>query len=385
MAGHINHNALQALPTPHPEAELLSCLTKITAGFPPQQDYNPQSCHGLYSGPTSIAYLFHHLSNSQPDLLINTKTPKYWCRTYLSGARPAIEVTPKRCGVANETLAHLALLAVHSGDESYVSGLLDQVPFALSDTVLDASNEWLYGRAGTLYLLRLVAASYPQSHQRIEHAVSQVVGKMVREGPPWFWHGKEYLGAAHGSMGILTQIILSSPTHVQQQQNLLLDLLEQQDLETGNWPSSVGSHSEGKLIQFCHGAPGFVISLQAIRSHFIDFRNDGALLAKIDAAIEKARDCIYERGLLTKQPCLCHGAVGNALAFDESDTRREEFMRHCQGVVMERGLKEGWYIEGDDQWGLFCGEAGRAWGWLRMVDRGNGRRESAGLIGYSDV
>ena len=36
-------------------------------------------------------------------------------------------------------------------------------------------------------------------------------------------------------------------------------------------------------------------------------------------------------------------------------------------------------MEGDDASGLFCGEAGRAWGWCVATAKGGG------LIGYSDV
>lgn len=112
----------------------------------------------------------------------------------------------------------------------------------------------------------------------------------------------------------------------------------------------------------------FIISLSSLHPHFLSQAGSAPLISRIDQAVESARICTYERGLLIKQPCLCHGAVGNALAFDHDDPRREQFMRWSQASVIEKGLKDGWYVRGDDECGLWCGEGGRMAG-----DDGGGR------------
>lgn len=58
-----------------------------------------------------------------------------------------------------------------------------------------------------------------------------------------------------------------------------------------------------KLLQFCHGAPGFVICL----SDVMDAEVEGLLLA--------AGETIWSAGPLRKGSNLCHGTAGNAYAF----------------------------------------------------------------------
>lgn len=76
------------------------------------------------------------------------------------------------------------------------------------------------------------------------------------------WHGKHYLGAAHGLAGILT-LLLQVPlpalrprlsSLVQPAVDYLLGL----QLPSGNLPSSLESSHGDRLVHWCHGAPGFV-------------------------------------------------------------------------------------------------------------------------------
>lgn len=96
-------------------------------------------------------------------------------------------------------------------------------------------------------------------------------------------------------------------------------------------------------------------------------------------ACEKAENLIFEQGLLTKEPNLCHGSTGNALALPTS--QREHFMAFTAAEIIAKGKQQGWYIGGDDPYGLFCGLAGRAWGWAQL-DSQTGK---VSMIGYDDV
>jgi len=134
----------------------------------------------------------------------------------------------------------------------------------------------------------------------------------------WEWHGKRYFGAAHGDIGIITQVVLSNPSLAPQLARRLEKLLELQ-LSDGNWPSSARSLKEGKtasLIQWCHGAPGFLYSLQSLRPYFPELQN------RIDSAIEKGQSVTWRHGLLTKEPSLCHGIFGNALVLPKGPKRQ---------------------------------------------------------------
>jgi lantibiotic modifying enzyme len=159
----------------------------------------------------------------------------------------------------------------------------------------------------------MVEEYFPGAKSYLDSPKSRLTQKILETNDDgrgnWEWRGKRYFGAAHGEIGIITQLVLSNPTLAPKLQDRLEDLLDFQ-CSDGNWPSSEVKMREGKsakLVQWCHGAPGFVFSLQSLREHFPD------LQPQIDAAILRAQDIIWRHGLLTKEPSLCHGILGNAL------------------------------------------------------------------------
>jgi hypothetical protein len=94
--------------------------------------------------------------------------------------------------------------------------------------------------------------------------------------------------------------------------------------------------------------------------------------------ILKARECIWERGLLTKEPCLCHGISGNALALDGKQF--EHFLTYTTGHEIKSMAKDGVLEKSDDPSALWCGEAGRAWAWA-IADKKLDKR----FLGYNDI
>jgi hypothetical protein len=115
-----------------------------------------------------------------------------------------------------------------------------------------------------------------------------------------------------------------------------------------------------------------VISLLSIKKYF------PKLESKIDRAIKRGRECILERGLLTKEPCLCHGISGNALALEDAEF--EHFMSFTTGHEMKSMENDGMMEKSEDPASLWTGEAGRAWAWA-VADQGLERR----LLGYNDI
>lgn len=349
--------------------ELVKALDRIVQGLPAQPGT------GLYAGSTSISYLFWRLSGIYPELRISNKKLSFWCLKYLDISKQAqvmgAKVDSAHCGVANEHLALLALEATIKKD----TALLDKL-CSYATTITPASDtgsdEWLYGRAGYLYLLRMVRASFKgdtYALSLIQKTIEAIVRRISSSPKPWNWHGKVYLGAAHGAIGIILQVILSSPSSAPEYQQTLESLLSQQ-YPSGNFPSSLPAGSD-RLVQFCHGAPGFVIALVSIRPYFPELQN------RIDAAIEAGRKVTWERGILTKTPCLCHGIAGNALALvGEKET--EHFMSHMSSAALAELDKLDEDEHRDD--GLFTGEAGRAWAWA-VADK----RLERTCIGFNDL
>ncbi|KAK5080817.1 hypothetical protein LTR70_000478 [Exophiala xenobiotica] len=369
-ARHFKNDGLDKLPRPDYHAELLASLERINTYNPPVHTCSTGwSFSGLYKGPTSIAFLFNRLSQFYPDLTFKSQSLQEWAEDYLKLGDVARKshVDPDHCGVANEMLAHLAVSAVIRNDPSLAEKLGGYNSVINSEG--GGSNEWLYGRAGYLYFLRLCRTHFKRQDgitKSLDQAIENTVGRILNTPPPWTWHGKQYMGAAHGYFGIITQLALSNPGTLKYLDNLLNKILDTQ-FSSGNFPSSVdGSLGENaaagsdRLIQFCHD-----------------------LQKRLDTALENAREDTWRRGLLTKEPCLCHGIAGNALCFtDLGDERFEKFLAAMSSEMLEDRAK-GWMEDAgvtDEFAGLWTGEAGRAWVWA-VADKGLERR----CIGFSDV
>ena len=75
-------------------------------------------------------------------------------------------------------------------------------------------DEILYGSAGYLYCLLLLLKHFKEKEKVLKSAIFMVVSNLVRSGKApgkqylhFTFHGKPYLGAAHGTIGILYLII----------------------------------------------------------------------------------------------------------------------------------------------------------------------------------
>ncbi|KAI1135972.1 hypothetical protein F5Y05DRAFT_120736 [Hypoxylon sp. FL0543] len=363
-------NPSETVRTADANKELLASLDRITTYNPPVHTCSTGwTFQGFYAGPTSIAYLFYRLSQIFPNLEFKNQSLLDWAEAYLAlGARLKKKTPdPSHCGIANETLAHLALTAVIQQDTTLVRHICS-FETVLNTESEEGSNEWLYGRAGYLYFLRLCRTIFEEGDttssaaSALDHTIKKTVNRILSARQPWTWHGKQYFGAVHGTIGIICQVVLSRPSVAPKLQDLLSSLLDQQ-LDSGNFPSSAGSDS-GRLIQFCHGGPGFNISLKSLLPHFPELK------PKIESAMASAARDIWHRGLLTKQPCLCHGIAGNALALDGDE---ERFMHFVSFMGTDSLEKVGWTREAgrDDEFvGLYTGEAGRAWTWGVAASRG---------------
>jgi Lanthionine synthetase C-like protein len=327
---------------------------------------------------------------------------------YLAGARPTIPVENYRCGVANETLAHLAVSAAAMQDISCVRKFLAAVdkPCIMSPGVGSASGgscEWLYGRAGSLYLLRLMRLLVASTAELIDFdpVVRNLIKAIMDIGREadwkWNWHGKAYLGAVHGAIGIVTQVALSAEASIQdippgagmekgpilKSLGKVLEELLNEQCADGNWPARLDNPEKHDLVQFCHGAPGFVVSLLALGNKGL-FPEE---LRRMDDVIGKGRKAIWERGLLMKEPCLCHGVTGNAMAL--SGEQREHYLAHTTQAIVSDWQRERVYMQSLEPWGLYGGLAGRAWGFMVSMREKEGRSwghsGGVGFIGYSDV
>ncbi|KAK4202173.1 hypothetical protein QBC40DRAFT_46151 [Triangularia verruculosa] len=312
---------------------LMGALEDIINNFPPRSRYPHEALQGLWSGPTGIAYLLVQVSSRSPDLVVSGQPAIHWAQCYIAGSRGHnLRLGSHGCGVSDERLAFEAVKAALTKDLRHVRDFVAMVEQVAA--VEEFPDENLYGRAGTLYLLRMIKhwVGAESCGKIIDPAIAEIANTVMNHGLPepqgdgnnpraegrvrWKWHGQRYLGAVHGDIGIIMQLVLSMPSLADRLEGVLERLLRMQQHD-GNWPSSEGRTSPGKgLVQFCHGAPGFVVSLCSIRQYF------PRLQGKIDGALQRARQCIWTQGLLKKEPNICHGIFGNALCLPKGPQRQ---------------------------------------------------------------
>lgn len=151
-----------------------------------------------------------------------------------------------------------------------------------------------------------------------ENLLQGVVNHIVagaEEGPGgallWQWHGKHYLGAAHGVSGILMALLDAHTQRLSQDVlgciHTTIDYLHSLRLPSGNYPTQPGKQDADRLVQWCHGASGILLLLVRAYDVFGE--------PKYLAWAEMAADVVWSRGLLKKGNGLCHGVAGNAYCF----------------------------------------------------------------------
>lgn len=301
---------------------LHASLEAILNETPPRAHYQESQLGGLYTGYTGLAYLFLSISALHPDLKVMGRDAHFWAGRYLNGTRDNLKIRRGNCGISCEKLAFLAVRACVTQEPGDVVEFVSVIPSLIGPYASSEEDPFpsdlVTGRAGALYLMRMVKHWVPNMGFCLDSPIHRMIEKMIEKDEKgnmsWLWHGKRNFGAAHGEIGIITQLVLSKPALAPQFAGHLERLLDLQ--KNGNWPSSeIGGHlGRRDLIQWCHGAPGFLYSLQALRPHFPAMRpSHPEIRSRIDAAIAAARDITWEKGLLTKEPSLCHGILGNAL------------------------------------------------------------------------
>ncbi|KAK0473355.1 lanthionine synthetase C-like protein [Armillaria novae-zelandiae] len=239
-------------------------------------------------------------------------------------------------------------VAIASCQEIIQSTIQSIVTESSRDTWDDDGCEVLYGRAGLLYGLLRLRKNDLVSVGDIELVISSIMTRgrfgasVYRDSIPnqqqspalmWSWHGKRYLGAAHGVAGIL-QMLLACPLdvlnpYIPDVLRTVEWLIDCQD-DDGNWPTKASRHGKesdesNELVQWCHGATGIVILLSTLlklsSQRPQEFPVPDRLIDKAVASIRKGASLVYRHGFLRKGIGLCHGVGGSIYALlSVSDT-----------------------------------------------------------------
>jgi hypothetical protein len=187
MAGKrfFDNNAETLLRLEDPRACLIQSASRIVRDCPPSLPWSSlfrgHVHRGLFNGPTSIAYLFFVLSTKHADLEVEGKRPIEWCKAYLDLGQDTVPpLLDLGSGISNEYLASNALKACIYQSESHANKVLE----ALSNLEVDPTRcEWLKGRAGALYILRLMRHNLPRLAAAINLVITSLIEAMLPQQP----------------------------------------------------------------------------------------------------------------------------------------------------------------------------------------------------------
>lgn len=184
-----------------------------------------------------------------------------------------------------------------------------------------------------------------------------------------YGHRSTYLGAVHGFVATALPLIrgrclLDAATWDTWEQ-CIVNTVERTADRLGahaNWRPELDHASEAqkRLLQFCHGAPGFVICLADLPG------------TALDSLLLAAGETIWSAGPLAKGSNLCHGTGGNGYAFLKLYRRTRDplwlerarsFAMHGIAQTQEAALRFG-----QSRYSLWTGDLGFAiylWDCLR--------------------
>lgn len=300
-------------------------VTKILNHTNPKVNkINSRSRGDLYVGLSGIAFMFLKLSQSgmfdNIPALENAKEYSDVAEEILvkTGSKKLISLLSGNVGV------HVVSAAVNKAMEmpveKYIKNILKGMSiFENSEYLDDGKDEMLVGRCGFVLGIQWLQNQIKTDiiSQADMKELAQVMLKSGREyarvnehSVPlmYQYHGREYLGAAHGVSAIIFSL-LNIPLNDEDLNDVKITIdaiLALQD-ETGNFPSKFNKPEEAHLIHWCHGAPG-IIFLMA-KAHTI-FKDQKYLESCLNCG-----DLVWKKGLLKKGPGLCHGIASSGYVF----------------------------------------------------------------------
>jgi lantibiotic modifying enzyme len=176
-----------------------------------------------------------------------------------------------------------------------------------------------------------------------------------------------YLGAGHGFAGTAGAIVRGLSLVPRAQRTEWVERFVTTTLATAtregalaNWIPFWEPARPGFLVQWCHGAPGFVTSLATLR----DSRLDEVLLA--------AGELVWLAGPLAKGAGLCHGTAGNGYTFLKlfARTGDERWLERARAFAMHAlaQCERRAATYGVRRYSLYTGDPGVAIYLMRCID-----------------
>lgn len=163
----LRQNDLRYIPNTHPQMQLREtpefcvqrALEHIISDAPPDTEYSGRRCHGLFSGPTALAFLFLRASAIYPAMKVRDQPLRQWADLYISARR--VGAPSAQCGLMSERAGFWTVKTIF--DRRNAEMLLRELNGMLQEDI-STPHELLYGYAGLLYLIRLVEQWVSMAH-----------------------------------------------------------------------------------------------------------------------------------------------------------------------------------------------------------------------------
>lgn len=273
----------------------------------------------LYVGLAGIAFMFLKLAKSSlKDNLPALENAKIYSDaateiSKLNGSKKFVSLLSGNAGI------YVVSAAVNKSIEKSTNSairklLIGTEIFANPEYLDDGQDEMLVGRCGYIIgihwlskQLQIEVISQNEMNRLVQIILEsgRKYSRVNSSGIPlmYNYHGREYLGAAHGISAILFALLQNelSKKDLKDVKETIDQILLLQD-DTGNFPSKF-EKSDAHLVHWCHGAPGIIYLMAKAYKIFGDRKYLESCL--------KCGDLIWKKGLLKKGPGICHGIASS--------------------------------------------------------------------------
>jgi hypothetical protein len=236
-------------------------------------------------------------------------------------ARNLAQIEPWGYGVESFLMGRSGVLLAHYRVRPS-GAIADRLAHSIAVNAEHPSRELLWGAPGTMHAaLAMHEWTGEERWAELFRSSAKALEDALTDGPDgcrlWdqdlYGQRARYLGAGHGFAGNAGAIVRGLALLPQRARAEWIERTVTTTLATAtredslaNWPPewSMSAAREPKsLVQWCHGAPGFVTSLATLA----DPRLDDVLMA--------AGELVWTAGPLAKGGGLCHGTAGNGYTF----------------------------------------------------------------------
>jgi hypothetical protein len=305
-------------------------------------------------------------------------------------ARASDRFVPTLAALEGRNLAEIE--ASHQGVESYLvgrSGVLlthyrlrpslqvaDRLAQSIAANENNPTRELLWGAPGTMHVaLAMHESTGEERWAELFRSSAKALEDAMIDGPAgcrlWdqdlYGRRSTYLGAGHGFAGNVGAIVRGLALFAPRERAAWVERIVATTLATAvregslaGWRPEWMPRRQGFLVQWCHGAPGFVSSLAALG----DSRLDEVLLA--------AGELVWTAGPLVKGGGLCHGTAGNGYTFLKlfERTGDERWLERARAFAMHAiAQSEGHFATyGMRRYSLYTGDPGIAIYLSRCID-----------------